>query len=228
MLSSCPSRLKSLSFSVLPTYCTKRNRPFSSTCPNDDHYKTLGVQHNATKAQIKSHFYQLSKKHHPDVSDDSRSKEIFRAVSEAYAILSNDRERRAYDRTLLSQPPRTSSSSHTYHPRAPPTRSGPRSSATYAWEYPSHPRRSQQNPGSSAYNHPHHGPQQHKHPHSEQSQNQRFSPHLDFRGTPRRKAEEEERAIDRVRNESGLKRALQLIGLLAVSMGVFGGWGGGR
>ena len=166
-------------------------------------------------------------------------------MSQAYAVLSDDRERyvlhfiiilhvvlylsfsRAYDRTLLSHSWRTPSGSNAYNPRTPLTRSSSRSSATYAWEHPSRTRSSHYNPEWSAYNRPHPGPDRHNHLDQDKSHHQRFSPHLSFWGTPRRRAEEEERAMDRVRNESSLKRALQLMGLMAVSVSVFGGWGGG-
>ena len=135
---------------------------------------------------------------------------------------------RAYDRTLLSHLRRTPSGSNVYNPRAPLTRSSPRSSATHAWEHPSRTRRSHYNPEWSTSSRSHPGHNQHSHTVQDQySHHRQFSPHLSFRGTPRRKAEEEERAMDRVRNESGLKRALQLVGLMAVSMSIFGGWGRG-
>lgn len=44
----------------------------------------------------------------------------------------------------------------------------------------------------------------------------------------RRRAEEQEREMDRVRNESTLYRAVQLIGLMALTLGVFSGFGFGR
>ncbi|KAF9653267.1 DnaJ-domain-containing protein [Thelephora ganbajun] len=120
------------------------------SCPRfATHYETLAVPQNATKAQIK-----LSKKYHPDVNSDSASQGKFRAISEAYTILGHDRERRAYDRTLLEAPiPKPSYNYGAFYETR--RQRGPK--ATYAWE----PRR-----GSPSYSNPHSSSSSSQHPHS--------------------------------------------------------------
>ncbi|KAI0759286.1 hypothetical protein BD413DRAFT_675027 [Trametes elegans] len=142
------------------------SRPFSSTYIRGGHYQTLDIPKDATRNQIKASFYKLSKQYHPDVNSEPGAKEKFQAVSEAYAILGDERKRRAYDRTLAS-PPHTHA--HTPHESAHPHWSyeGRRRGASHAWEYARRPNSSGPRhaypppPGSYHYN-PHghgHGPQ---------------------------------------------------------------------
>lgn len=61
-----------------------------------DYYKTLGVEKNASKDDIKKAFRKLAHEHHPDKNkgDDVKFKEI----NEAYTVLSDDQKRAQYDR----------------------------------------------------------------------------------------------------------------------------------
>ncbi|KAG1729483.1 DnaJ domain-containing protein [Suillus paluster] len=63
------------------------------------HYTALGLWRDASQDQIKRRYYELSKKHHPDVSQDPSSPETFRKVTEAYAVLGNKKARRKYDQS---------------------------------------------------------------------------------------------------------------------------------
>ncbi|KAF9383758.1 hypothetical protein CPB97_006195 [Podila verticillata] len=68
-----------------------------------NHYELLGLSKEATKKEIKSQFYKLSKLHHPDKNNTEASHEEFLAINEAYSVLGNDRQRRDYDLTLLDR-----------------------------------------------------------------------------------------------------------------------------
>ncbi len=61
-----------------------------------DYYKTLGINKDASKEEIKKAFHKLAHAHHPDKNkgDDTKFKEI----NEAYQVLSDDKKRASFDR----------------------------------------------------------------------------------------------------------------------------------
>ncbi|HQU07808.1 MAG: hypothetical protein B7X04_01000 [Parcubacteria group bacterium 21-54-25] len=59
-----------------------------------DYYAVLGVARQASKDDIKKAFRKLAQKHHPDKGGDEAK---FKEITEAYAILSDDKKRREYD-----------------------------------------------------------------------------------------------------------------------------------
>lgn len=63
-----------------------------------DYYEILGVQRDANKAEVKTAFRRLARELHPDVNDhDPEAEEKFKAAAEAYEVLSDPEQRRAYD-----------------------------------------------------------------------------------------------------------------------------------
>jgi hypothetical protein len=70
-----------------------------------DLYKVLGVSMNTTERQIKSAYFNLAKKHHPDRQPVHLSKDdaniTFSCISNAYEILGDTEKRREHDASLL-------------------------------------------------------------------------------------------------------------------------------
>ena len=73
-----------------------------------DHYTTLGLNSAATLADIKKAFRQKASFYHPDRNTAVDAAARFRAVQEAYDVLSDLERRQAYDdnrrRSLLDDP----------------------------------------------------------------------------------------------------------------------------
>ena len=63
-----------------------------------DYYAALGVPKDATAADIKKAYRKLARDLHPDKNPDNKAAEDkFKAVSEAYDVLSDDTKRKEYD-----------------------------------------------------------------------------------------------------------------------------------
>ncbi len=60
------------------------------------YYEVLGVDKNASDAEIKSAFRKLAKQYHPD-NKETGDEAKFKEIGEAYAVLSDENKRRQYD-----------------------------------------------------------------------------------------------------------------------------------
>src|SRR5579862_3822618 len=65
-----------------------------------DFYEVLSVSRTATGDEIKSAYRKAALKWHPDRNPDNKqiAEEKFRQATEAYAVLSDEQKRAAYDR----------------------------------------------------------------------------------------------------------------------------------
>jgi molecular chaperone DnaJ len=64
-----------------------------------DYYEILGVEKNATEAELKKAYRTLAKQHHPDMNQNNKESEAkFKELSEAYGVLSDQEKRQQYDR----------------------------------------------------------------------------------------------------------------------------------
>ena len=75
------------------------NEPVVDNMPEKrDYYDVLGLSRGASKEEIRKAYRSLARKYHPDKNpDDPEAESRFKELSEAFAILSDDDERRKYD-----------------------------------------------------------------------------------------------------------------------------------
>jgi len=67
---------------------------------NKDYYEILGVDKDAPREEIRKAYLHLAKIHHPDVSSSLESEDKFKSINEAYSILYNEKERKAYEKRI--------------------------------------------------------------------------------------------------------------------------------
>jgi molecular chaperone DnaJ len=70
-----------------------------------DLYRLLGLDRTASTDDVERAYRRLARRHHPGINPGDRlAVEMFRQIQQAYAVLSNLDERRAYDRGLTRAP----------------------------------------------------------------------------------------------------------------------------
>uniref|UniRef100_A0A8B9I5E3 DnaJ heat shock protein family (Hsp40) member B8 n=1 Tax=Anser brachyrhynchus TaxID=132585 RepID=A0A8B9I5E3_9AVES len=67
-----------------------------------DYYKVLGLQKNASQDDIRKSYRRLALKWHPDKNSSNKeeAEKKFKAVAEAYEVLSDPQKRSLYDRSF--------------------------------------------------------------------------------------------------------------------------------
>lgn len=64
----------------------------------EDYYQLLGVKKDASATDIKKAYRKLAMKYHPDhTKGEKAAEEKFKKISEAYAVLSDEKKRKEYD-----------------------------------------------------------------------------------------------------------------------------------
>jgi len=105
----------------------EHERISSQTALAENYYAVLGLSTSASRLEIRKSYWEFSKRYHPDTTSlpSDVAKEKFQQVKEAYATLSDPRQRAIYDqqlrlqqRHLLEHQLRSGRSHHSHHLRS--------------------------------------------------------------------------------------------------------------
>jgi len=64
-----------------------------------NYYRLLEINKSATNDDIKKAYRKLAMAFHPDINTDKDAEDKFKAISEAYGVLSDSEKRQIYDQT---------------------------------------------------------------------------------------------------------------------------------
>ena len=63
-----------------------------------DYYEVLGLDRNASEADLKKAYRRMAMKYHPDKNpDDTEAEKVFKEAAEAYEVLSDENKKSRYD-----------------------------------------------------------------------------------------------------------------------------------
>lgn len=91
---------KKIRMKLLQQFVVQVNMRVALSTKNKTHYETLGISPNATHNEIKSAYYKLTLKYHPDKNKTESAKSMFQEISNAYSVLGNYKLRKQYDRRI--------------------------------------------------------------------------------------------------------------------------------
>ena len=63
----------------------------------EDYYKVLGVDRDASDQEISKAYRKLAKKYHPDLNHEPGAEEKYKQVNEAYEVLHDKQKRAQYE-----------------------------------------------------------------------------------------------------------------------------------
>lgn len=96
--------------------------PDSRPDSRDDYYRLLQVSRSASRTDIKAAFRRLARRYHPDLNPNNpKAEDKFRALREAYEVLTDKVRRQRYDQTQnpddIRNPTATPETSHDFYIR---------------------------------------------------------------------------------------------------------------